>query len=416
MAFLALPNELLLEICTSPVLRIRDIASVLQACRQLTSLLTPALHSEIMTRRSEKYCKRALYHAAELQNHPTVRVLLESGILGVIKIGPILLNIAVCKLSEEGVRTLLTCGIDPNTLDTRERTPLICATAGRFCGAVRAMLGDARVDVNCHWLFPDFTALHLAVWNGYDNIVRLLLACPRIAVNRVDNLPQTVVSEIMRYDNNISLIGTFLSDRILGLRVPVRTGWAPLHGAVARKDSSILKILLKDERIDVNILTIGGETPLCMGIRLHNKQAVRLLLAHPKIDIHLGSESILHLAVLQAEKSTFEILLEDKRIDVNLTDKDGKTALHFAAGALEVDLVYLLLSHNEIDVEKLTACGLSARDLVLPNLPELARCFTIRQIVRSKRMEYLDLAFEPGIGEIKRRYGAGLGMAGGFEW
>ncbi|RPA88499.1 ankyrin [Choiromyces venosus 120613-1] len=279
------------------------------------------------------------------------------------------------------------------------------------------MLGDTRVDVNCHWLFPDFTALHLAVWNGYDNIVRLLLACPRTAVNRVDNIQRTT-AEVMRYDRNNFLIGTFLAGRMVTVRVPLRAGWAPLHGAVARGDPTVLGALLKDERIDVNILSIRGETPLCMSIRFHNEHAVRLLLAHPKIDIHLGTESILHFAIPYAfaEKSIIKILLEDKRIDVNLADKSGRTALHFAASALQGDLVYLLLSHNEIDVEKLTARGLSARDLVLPNLPELARCFTIRQIVRSKRMEYLDLAFEPGIGEIKRRYGAGLGMAGGFEW
>lgn len=346
-----LPTELLLDIFTSPVLEIPDIASALQACRRLAILLKPTLIREVLKRRSNEHCRRALYHAAESQNHFTVRFLLGNGVLDILSIGPVLLNFAACMLSEEGVTTLLECGVDPNTRDERDRTPLVCATGARVGGGVRALLADVRVEVNSTWIFPDFTALHLAVWCGYDDIVQLFLECPRIDVNRVDNI-QGTVSEPTPPDSNNRLMATFIAPKLLSLRIPLRRGWAPLHGAVLRTDCRILRTLIADERTDVNVLSLQGETALCMSVRFNNTFAVRLLLAHPKIQIHLGVRSILHFAIPLATKAVVEILLEDKRIDVNSVDESQRTALHIAAFLGRADVIQSLLDRDGIDAER----------------------------------------------------------------
>ncbi|PWW79390.1 ankyrin, partial [Tuber magnatum] len=215
----------------------------------------------------------------------------------------------------------------------------MCATGVRARGGVRALLADPRTDVNRTWMFSDFTALHFAVWTGYDDIVRLFLKCPRVDVNRVDNIQGTILGTIT---------------------------------------------LLGDKRIDVNVLTLGGETALCKSARSNNTFGVRLLLAHPRIQIHLGTQSILHFALPWATKAVMETLLEDKRIDVNLVDKEQRTALHLAAYLGRIDVIQLLLDRDDTDVEKLDGDGLSARGLALSNYPEFARCFTIKKIVENK--------------------------------
>ncbi|KAG0639965.1 ankyrin repeat-containing domain protein [Tuber brumale] len=322
MSFLALPTELLLEICTSPVLEIPDIASVLRTCRRLANISKSTLISQALKRRSNEYCTRALYHTAERRDHFTVRLLLERGVLEIINVGPALLNAAVCTLGDKALTTLLECGVDPNTLDWQGRTPLICATAGRFGSAVRVLLGDARVNVNHPWV----------------------------------------------------------------------RGWAPIHGAVARHDYRILRTLLRHARVDVNVLSMEGETPLSMSVRHRNPLAVLLLLARPKTQIYLGIQPILHYAIIYAAKDIIEVLLEGERIDVNLVDGDGRTALHIAASIGRIDAIQLLLARSDIDPERLDERGLSARDLALSDFPEAARCFTVDEIAGDKGMEYLDLA------------------------
>ncbi|RPA91994.1 ankyrin [Choiromyces venosus 120613-1] len=388
MPFLTLPNEILLEICTSP----------------LEGLLKPALRRQILKRRSHKFCRRAIYHAAERQDHPTVKLLLESGVLDIVKRGRWLLNHAVCSLSEEGLTTLLACGVDPNTPDGRGRTPLICATAGRLSGAVRALLADARVEVNWTWIPPDFTALHLAVWNGFDDIVKLFLACPRTAVNLVQNARGPMTD-----GSNNRALGTFVGERIFGVEVALRSGWAPIHGAVVRKDPKILIILLQDERVDVNILSCERETPLFLAVKFHNKLAVRLLLAIAKNRAPLAIDGILHMAVPWAGTSMVEILLQDSRVDVNWTNHDQRTALHIAASVYRVDLIRLLLNHKKIDVGKFDERESSARDLVLPDLPAVARWFTVRQILDNKGMAYLDPATDIEQGGWKLNFSIFLG-------
>ncbi|KAG0636755.1 ankyrin repeat-containing domain protein, partial [Tuber brumale] len=293
-------------------------------------------------------------------------------------------------------------GVDPNTPDRHRRTPLICATVGRFGGGVRTLLRDDRVDVNRSWPSPGFTALHLAVWKGYYDIVRLLLECPRIEVNKVDGIRRAEL-EGTTYSTSSLIPRLSPRDRRANVQVPSRRGWAALHGAVARNDSRILRILLGDERIDVNILTIEGETPLWVGVSFDSVSAVRLLLAHPETHISLATGSILHFAIPCAVRPVIEALLEDKRIDVNSLDRNQRTALHIAASLGSIDAIQSLLGRKDIDVGMLDGQGREARDLALPRFPEVARCLTVKQIVENKGIQYLDLAIEPGMDE--RRWG-----------
>ncbi|RPA91980.1 ankyrin [Choiromyces venosus 120613-1] len=395
MSFLSLPPELLFDICDSTVLGLSDIASVLRTCHRLESVLGP-LAKHLLKRPTDEYCKRALFHAAERQDHCTVRFLLDRGILDCIKIGRTILNVAVLALSEEGVTTLLDCGVDPHSRDRQNRTPLICATMARLSGAVRALLNHPGVDVNRTWRFPDFTALHLAVWNGYEDMVRLLLACPRVAVNKVDNIPGPMIERFPRHSNR-----RILRSSLWGLQaivgIPLTKGWAPLHGAVDRGDQAILSILLENERVDVNILNIMGETPLWMAVGIGDRVSTRQLLLHPRIQTKLGTESILYHAIPFAEKSMIEIIMQIGRLDINAGNNQWQsTALHRAASFGRSDVVEMLLCRNDIDIRRLDQQGYSARALALGRFPEISRRLAVWEIEHSG-MRYLDLALRPGM-------------------
>ncbi|PWW79386.1 ankyrin [Tuber magnatum] len=387
--FTSLPVEVLLGICTSPVLEIPDIASVGRANGLLRDLVIPALRPEIFRRRSSKYCRRALYHAAERRDRFAVGSLLGDGILDIIEDGGTLLNSAVGKLSDEGLTTLLACGLDPNTEDERGRTPLICATSGRCLGAIRVLLADGRVDVNRPWVF-DFASLHLAVWNQDADVVRLLLSCPRIAVNQaIITGPMSLGNSRTERDGRV--LATLMEDRREGENPPLRGGWPPLHGAMARSNLTVLAILLRDERVNVNKPALGGETPLRVGVRHNNVPAVCMLMAHPKIQAQMDGR-ILHFAVYYSGGPMIEFLLRSESVRINCRDSAGRTALHLAAYLGRADIVKLFLGRKDLDIRILDGGGRSARGRALPRYPGIARLLTVGGIVGDRRMDYLNLA------------------------
>ncbi|RPA91993.1 ankyrin [Choiromyces venosus 120613-1] len=262
MSFLVLPNELLIEICISSVLEISDIASVVRTSRFLRDLLVWPLRSQISKWGSDKYSRKALYHAAERREASEIQTLLDDGILDVVHEGSTLLHRAVSTLGEEGLTTISNCGVDRNTVDNRGRTPLICATTGKHLSAIRALTHCPSVDVNRPWIYEDFAALHLAVCDGDLDVLSLLLACPRIAVNQIRTLGQVEKDPpvIKREQQNLD---TELESARRGMvYLPMNGGKAPLHLTVNQRDLTFLRILLEDDRLDVNVQDRMGETAL----------------------------------------------------------------------------------------------------------------------------------------------------------
>ena len=80
-----------------------------------------------------------------------------------------------------------------------------------------------------------------------------------------------------------------------------------------------------------NILDKDNCTPLCLAIRDEKFEAAQILINAEGVDVNLGGGiygSPLHLAVVKLEIWLIKILIK-KGADVNKTDCDGKTSLHF---------------------------------------------------------------------------------------
>ena len=105
----------------------------------------------------------------------------------------------------------------------------------------------------------------------------------------------------------------------------------PLHNCAHKGDIGVLKGLLESKNTDPNILDKDSCTPLCLAIREEKFEVARILLKHPTVDVNLGGGiygSPLHLAVVRLENWLIKALIE-RGADVNKTDNDGKTPLHF---------------------------------------------------------------------------------------
>ena len=129
----------------------------------------------------------------------------------------------------------------------------------------------------------------------------------------------------------------------------------PLIVAVVKENSEIIKILLADKRIDPNQGDEDGLTPLIAAATKGNSEATKLLLADERINPNQESKlglTPLISAILEGNAEVVKLLLADKRIDPNKENKDGVTPLTVADNRGNPEVIKLLLADERIDPNK----------------------------------------------------------------
>lgn len=94
-------------------------------------------------------------------------------------------------------------------------------------------------------------------------------------------------------------------------------------------------------------LTIFGLTLLAYAIKYSHIRVIKYLLeTYDNINL---DDIYLHYAIMKNNEEIIEMLLEHKKINVNLQHITNDTALHFAVVNHNVNAVKLLLNHPQID-------------------------------------------------------------------
>ena len=122
-------------------------------------------------------------------------------------------------------------------------------------------------------------------------------------------------------------------------------------------DVSTLRRLLRHENIDINTGSIWG-TPLCFAAYHGQAVIVRELLSEPGIDINLAFDNgstPLYLAAQQGHMEVVKLLLAASGIKVNLATGVGATPLCVAAEEGRVEVVKLLLAAPGININTATS-------------------------------------------------------------
>lgn len=233
----------------------------------------------------------------------------------------------------------------------------------------------AKVDVNAKDI-TDKTALMWAAQKGYENIVKILLDSRRIKINEQDSSGMNALMYACQYHHE-SIVKLLLQQPGISVNTQTKKGDTALILAAFLGYSDIVKMLLTVSGININAQNKDGITALMNA--LSHKEVLKLLLdagADPNLKNKDG-DTFMDLAdeeikpALQAMINEAQMkLLSDKidwfaaalsgdinkikklvgKVDINLQDKDGYTALMIAVWKNHENIVKLLLSTPGINV------------------------------------------------------------------
>ena len=220
----------------------------------------------------------------------------------------------------------------------------------RRAGLIRCLLSDKHIDVNFRDPLGE-AALHAACDDGIKSHVgaQLLLSDERCDVNKGDHSGHTALMAAVRWvkskdDKHVKITRLLLAHPRIDVNKQNTWGQTALHKACGYGIASHVgaQLLLSDERCDINLQDGDSYTALMVAVRWvcfeddEHARIIRLLLAHPRIDVNKQSSSgktALHTACGYGIQSHVgaQLLLSDERCDVIVKDAKGKTALMMLA-------------------------------------------------------------------------------------
>jgi ankyrin repeat protein len=132
-------------------------------------------------------------------------------------------------------------------------------------------------------------------------------------------------------------------DNCKNFRSPI--GVSTLLMAIARDNNDIAEYLM-DQSVDVNETDQAGMTPLIFAANKNNKRLVQLLRRHgARIEVKGDNLSGLMMAVRNSSFELIQLMKPDKN-EINVKADDGWTALYFAIGRNDLEILNYLLQHG----------------------------------------------------------------------
>ncbi|XP_072367860.1 2-5A-dependent ribonuclease-like [Scyliorhinus torazame] len=237
------------------------------------------------------------------------------------------------------LKMFLKLGADVNQTDYNGFTAFMEAAQYGHEDAVR-FLFQQNADVNMHREVPDAqkkvgkggkTALIDAVVKGHEDIVAILLGEMCADVNALDNLGKTALLHALENDNQA--IVEILLEFEANVNTKDKNENTPLNTALTSNtlQISVLEQLMQHTH-NLNVRDNNGKTPLILAVEKKIAKVVKLLLEDQRVEIDAQDNSgrtALQAAVKNKDTSLTKALCE-KGADASCRDWNGNTPLMIA--------------------------------------------------------------------------------------
>ncbi|MBI3222843.1 MAG: ankyrin repeat domain-containing protein [Nitrosomonadales bacterium] len=171
----------------------------------------------------------------------------------------------------EAVALFLSAGVDVDTCDERQWTPLMISA---FNGneEMAALLIKSGADIH-HKDTAGYTPLHWAAFNGFTQVVQLLLSKHADVNARSQHGWTALLQAATRGHLSVSYI---LIEHGADVNAASNDGWTPLHKAAANGHFPEVKLLLS-KGADTRAKYANGVTPLDLATKNKHEQIVAVL-------------------------------------------------------------------------------------------------------------------------------------------
>ncbi|RYP07916.1 hypothetical protein DL765_008986 [Monosporascus sp. GIB2] len=235
--------------------------------------------------------------------------------------------------------------VDELIKDSGVWTPLWLAVANGHEAVVNLLLGTGEVD-------PDAkdnsgrTPLGVAAENGYETIVKLLFDTGKADLNAKDNSGRTPL-RMAAGKGHEAVVKLLLDTGKVDPDAPDSYGETPLMAAASEGHEAVVKLLLDTGKVDPDTKDYVGRTPLRVAAKYAYEAVVKLLLDTGKDDPdakdYVG-RTPLWVAAKCGHEAVVKLLLDTGKVDPDAPDRFGETPLKMAARYGREAVVKLLQS------------------------------------------------------------------------
>mmetsp|Transcript_5722 Transcript_5722/g.22130 ORF Transcript_5722/g.22130 Transcript_5722/m.22130 type:complete len:563 (+) Transcript_5722:77-1765(+) len=303
--------------------------------------------------------KTPLALACSTPNVANVRLLLDANADPLVRDrnGATLLHYAAMGGARETAELLIERGVDPSATTSVTRKSAIFIAAHYGNAEVLRCLIDHNASLNTVTLPDRFSPLSAAVTEGRHECLKVLLEAGADASEANGLISTPIVCAIRRMEKDPDTTAVkLLMDERYNVDVTAERS-AALHAAVASQSSEVVAMVLA-RGADPNAKR-SLATPLSIAVEKNLVEIARLLLQHGadvnfRLDTWINdfkNVSMLHIAVERQFSEMIDLLLKQKRIDVNCTafvstvhDSSRYTPLHCAVENNDIEAVKKLLA------------------------------------------------------------------------
>ncbi|KAJ1685339.1 hypothetical protein LUZ63_016729 [Rhynchospora breviuscula] len=194
--------------------------------------------------------------------------------------------------------------------------------------------------------------MYIAVMRGFNDVFKLLWET-KMASHKGPSDDNALHAAVR--NENLGIIRTIMGSHPELAREENKSGQTPVHYAVYRNQTDVIRVILGFDRSLGYLVNSMKGNPLLVSAasRGHIVVAQEILNHCPDAPYsNSANTTILHQAVIYDRVKFVEFILQNRQLDklINIRDRDGFTALHYAVKSCNPKIVRALLIHKEIDV------------------------------------------------------------------
>jgi ankyrin repeat protein len=209
------------------------------------------------------------------------------------------------------------------------------------------------IDLNIRDDSNNYLIQFIIIYNKYDFID--LFVEKKCKIDIINNEGKTLLYYGIKY-NYYNLVEKLLNIKCIGFPIidlKDKNLYYPIHYAIIYNNIKIVELLLK-KGSDINQKDGNGNTPLMTSIKLKYNKISKFLLNDKNININITNnigESALHIACNYEQEQIVELIVDNKDIDINIQDNEHKyTALMYAVSLNNIKITQLLLNNPNINI------------------------------------------------------------------